>query len=100
MAAAMSGACRAVASRCISFSPIAVSATSRLFPSSSSPVRALGRLSRRKLPLGIARSPVELGGPQSLMPFHSATSTALLTSMLSTRPGGWSWLSEGLATPL
>ncbi|CAL9066916.1 unnamed protein product [Musa banksii] len=98
MAAAIGGARRALACRGIPSSLISVAATSRAFPSSSPPTRAFSRLSRRKRPSGISRSrrsAVELGCAQSLMPFHSVTATALLTSMLSARPGGWTWLSEG-----
>lgn len=42
------------------------------------------------------RIPVELGCAQSLMPLHSVTASALLISKLSTKPGGWAWLSEGI----
>ncbi|KAK1313500.1 hypothetical protein QJS10_CPA06g01535 [Acorus calamus] len=58
------------------------------------------RLSKRKLPLNISRLPVELGCVQSLMPLHSATASVLLNSMLSSKPGSWGWLSEGISTPL
>uniref|UniRef100_A0ACD5W3H5 Uncharacterized protein n=1 Tax=Avena sativa TaxID=4498 RepID=A0ACD5W3H5_AVESA len=55
--------------------------------------------SRRRL--AISRVPVAaLGGVQGLMPLHSATASALLTSMLGLKPGSWGWLSEGFATPL
>uniref|UniRef100_A0A0D9V5E6 Uncharacterized protein n=1 Tax=Leersia perrieri TaxID=77586 RepID=A0A0D9V5E6_9ORYZ len=51
--------------------------------------------------LAISRVPVAaLGGVQGLMPLHSATASALLTSMLGLKPGSWGWLSEGFATPL
>ncbi|KAL6845125.1 hypothetical protein ACP4OV_024620 [Aristida adscensionis] len=55
---------------------------------------ALPRASRRRL--AISRVPVAaLGGVQgSLMPMHSATASALLTSMLGLKPGSWGWLSE------
>ncbi|CAD5194052.1 unnamed protein product [Musa acuminata subsp. malaccensis] len=95
MATAIGGARRALAGRGIPSSLISGAATSRAFPSSSARTRAFSRLSRRKLPSGISRSTVELGCAQSLIPFHSVTATALLTSMLSARPGGWTWLSEG-----
>ncbi|CAL9088809.1 unnamed protein product [Musa textilis] len=96
MAAGIAGARRALANRSISSAPFSIAATLRACPSSSSPsVRAFARLPRGRLPFGISRSPVELGCAQSLMPFHSVTATALLTSMLSTKSGGWTWLSEG-----
>ncbi|XP_026400398.1 protein NUCLEAR FUSION DEFECTIVE 6, chloroplastic/mitochondrial-like [Papaver somniferum] len=41
-----------------------------------------------------SRLPV-LGCAQSLMPLHSVTSSALLTSKLSLKAGNWAWLSEG-----
>ncbi|KAH9620739.1 hypothetical protein KSS87_012148 [Heliosperma pusillum] len=42
------------------------------------------------------RSPVELSCcVESLMPYHTATATALLTSMLSVTPGGFNWTPEG-----
>ncbi|KAI5000291.1 protein NUCLEAR FUSION DEFECTIVE 6, mitochondrial [Hordeum vulgare subsp. vulgare] len=60
---------------------------------------ALPRAPRRRL--AISRVPVAaLGGVQGLMPLHSATASALLTSMLGLKPGSWGWLSEGFATPL
>ncbi|EPS73286.1 hypothetical protein M569_01473, partial [Genlisea aurea] len=47
-----------------------------------------------------SRFPVELGCCASLMPLHSATASALLTSMLSPEVGAWAYLSQGFATPL
>lgn len=41
------------------------------------------------------RLPVELGGAQSLIPLHSATASALLTSLLSLHNTSWGCLSEG-----
>ncbi|KAL1824594.1 hypothetical protein DCAR_0312671 [Daucus carota subsp. sativus] len=59
------------------------------------------RPSCRLNPLFTSRIPVELsGGIESLMPFHSATASALLTSMLASKVGQWGTLSEGFATPL
>ncbi|KAI3882141.1 hypothetical protein MKW92_022022 [Papaver armeniacum] len=45
-----------------------------------------------KSPL-FSRLPV-LGCAQSLMPLHSVTASALLTSKLSLKAGNWAWLSE------
>ncbi|XP_050204620.1 protein NUCLEAR FUSION DEFECTIVE 6, mitochondrial [Mercurialis annua] len=58
-------------------------------PSSSS------RFSPHKL-----RLPLELGAAQSLLPMHSVTASALLTSLLSLHNHSWGCLSEGFATPL
>ncbi|KAF5205437.1 Nuclear fusion defective 6 protein [Thalictrum thalictroides] len=55
------------------------------------------RISRHKLSFS-SRLPVELGAAQSLMPLHSATASALLTSMLSSKVGSWGWLSEGISS--
>ncbi|KAG6598206.1 protein NUCLEAR FUSION DEFECTIVE 6, chloroplastic/mitochondrial [Cucurbita moschata] len=46
------------------------------------------------------RLPVELSSVQSLMPLHSATASALFTSLLSLHNNSWGCLSEGFATPL
>ncbi|KAL7094828.1 hypothetical protein ACP275_11G129100 [Erythranthe tilingii] len=54
---------------------------------------------RRRPPFS-SRLPVELGCGESLMPLHSATASALLNSMLSSKVGQWGSLSEGFATPL
>ncbi|KAL7135789.1 hypothetical protein ABFS83_11G122200 [Erythranthe nasuta] len=55
----------------------------------------------RRRPFFSSRLPVELGcGGESLMPLHSATASALLNSMLSSKVGQWGSLSEGFATPL
>ncbi|EYU34711.1 hypothetical protein ABFS82_11G128100 [Erythranthe guttata] len=56
---------------------------------------------RRRPPFSSSRLPVELGcAGESLMPLHSATASALLNSMLSSKVGQWGSLSEGFATPL
>ncbi|XP_051225917.1 uncharacterized protein [Lolium perenne] len=67
---------------------------------SAAAASALPRAASRRR-LAISRVPVAaLGGVQGLMPLHSATASALLTSMLGLKPGSWGWLSEGFATPL
>ncbi|XP_074295983.1 uncharacterized protein LOC141623732 isoform X2 [Silene latifolia] len=45
------------------------------------------------------RLPVELRCVQSLMPLHSATASALFTSLLSVPAQSWGSLSQGFATP-
>ncbi|XP_020272802.1 protein NUCLEAR FUSION DEFECTIVE 6, chloroplastic/mitochondrial-like isoform X3 [Asparagus officinalis] len=43
----------------------------------------------------ILRSPVEMSFcVESLLPMHSVTAAALMTSMLSVSRGGYGWLSE------
>ncbi|KAG8077835.1 hypothetical protein GUJ93_ZPchr0007g3527 [Zizania palustris] len=61
---------------------------------------ALPRVPRRRP--AISRVPVAALGcvHGSLMPMHSATASALLTSMLGLKPGSWSWLSDGFVTPV
>ncbi|XP_042477865.1 protein NUCLEAR FUSION DEFECTIVE 6, mitochondrial-like [Macadamia integrifolia] len=59
------------------------------------PARSTSRVS-----LHFSRLPMELGCAQSLMPLHSVTASALLTSMLSLNGGNWGWHSEGFAMPL
>ncbi|XP_077229625.1 protein NUCLEAR FUSION DEFECTIVE 6, mitochondrial [Tasmannia lanceolata] len=60
--------------------------------------RAPFRLPKQKKPSSprIFRSPVEMSCcVESLLPMHSATASALLTSMLAVSPRGYGWLSEG-----
>ncbi|KAI3500862.1 hypothetical protein L1887_36688 [Cichorium endivia] len=71
--------------------------TTGLSPESS---KTFPSISGRRNPRLLSRLPVELGGMQSLMPLHSATASALLNSMLSSKVGQWGTLSEGFATPL
>ncbi|XP_062186044.1 protein NUCLEAR FUSION DEFECTIVE 6, mitochondrial-like [Phragmites australis] len=103
MATAAGGARRALAAL-RSGSPSTLSSTLSRQAVARSPglaaAASLPRASRRRL--AISRVPVAvLGGVQgSLMPMHSATASALLTSMLGLNPGSWGWLSEGFATPL
>ncbi|KAG2591502.1 hypothetical protein PVAP13_5NG484900 [Panicum virgatum] len=97
MAAAAGGGARRALAALRSGSPSTLSATLSRQAASRSPELAaasLPRASRRRL--AISRVPVAaLGGVQgSLMPMHSATASALLTSMLGLKPGSWGWLSE------
>ncbi|CAN6932920.1 unnamed protein product, partial [Brassica oleracea var. botrytis] len=43
-----------------------------------------------------SRIPVELGAGMSLIPLHSVTASALLTSLLSLSNQSWGCLSEGI----
>uniref|UniRef100_A0ACD5VJS5 Uncharacterized protein n=1 Tax=Avena sativa TaxID=4498 RepID=A0ACD5VJS5_AVESA len=102
MATAAGGARRALAGL-RSASPSTLSRASSRPAVAQSPGAATSALpraaSRRRL--AISRVPVAaIGGVQGLMPLHSATASALLTSMLGLKPGSWGWLSEGFATPL
>uniref|UniRef100_A0A0A8Y0H9 Uncharacterized protein n=1 Tax=Arundo donax TaxID=35708 RepID=A0A0A8Y0H9_ARUDO len=103
MAAAAGGARRALAGLRPGSPSTLSSALSRQSVARSPELAAaasLPRASRRRLT--ISRVPVAaLGSVQgSLIPMHSATASALLTSMLGLKPGSWGWLSEGFATPL
>ncbi|KAA8530247.1 hypothetical protein F0562_004956 [Nyssa sinensis] len=87
-------------SRRMKSSPSVASGSSKLgglAPTQSTPAFSL---SRQKHPFFSSRLPVELGCAASLMPLHSITASALLKSMLSSKVGQWSCLSEGFATPL
>ncbi|OVA09850.1 hypothetical protein BVC80_1753g52 [Macleaya cordata] len=78
---------------CRSSSPSSSSGASKLggFASSAKPTSS--RFSLPKSPF-YSRLPAELGCAQSLMPLHSVTASALLTSKLSLKSGNWGWLSE------
>ncbi|KAL2347311.1 hypothetical protein Fmac_001311 [Flemingia macrophylla] len=57
--------------------------------------------SPQKRALSFSRLPVQLVGAHvSLTPLHSATASALFTSLLSLHNANWGCLSEGFATPL
>ncbi|KAJ4909588.1 Uncharacterized protein Rs2_04209 [Raphanus sativus] len=47
-----------------------------------------------------SRVPVELSAGMSLIPLHSVTASALLTSLLSLSNQSWGCLSEGFGTTL
>ncbi|MFS8004365.1 hypothetical protein Hanom_Chr13g01224901 [Helianthus anomalus] len=49
------------------------------------------------LPNRIFRCPVEMSAClESLQPFHTATASALMTSMLTLSQRGYGWLPEGI----
>ncbi|KAF8052365.1 hypothetical protein N665_1568s0003 [Sinapis alba] len=50
--------------------------------------------------LTFSRVPVELSAGVSLIPLHSVTASALLTSLLSLSNQSWGCLSEGFGTTL
>lgn len=51
---------------------------------------------------GVFRSPVELSAVsvESMFPYHTATASALLTSMLSAAPRSYGWTLEGILPPI
>ncbi|KDP24089.1 hypothetical protein JCGZ_25746 [Jatropha curcas] len=62
--------------------------------SQASPFRAA---SNKPLSQSILRRPVEMSfGLESMMPYHTATASALMTSMLSISPRCYGWLPEGI----
>ncbi|KAI9198672.1 hypothetical protein LWI28_020261 [Acer negundo] len=69
----------------------------RLKPKPSSPSSSSFRVSKQNsLSHRIFRSPVELSCcVETMLPFHTATASALLTSMLSVSPRVYGWTSEG-----
>ncbi|PQP95326.1 protein NUCLEAR FUSION DEFECTIVE 6 chloroplastic/mitochondrial-like [Prunus yedoensis var. nudiflora] len=75
-------------------SPFASKASNLIELTAVKPTLALDSLLRS------SRFPVELAGAQSLIPMHSATASALFTSLLSLHNNSWGCLSEGFATPL
>ncbi|XP_010471029.1 PREDICTED: protein NUCLEAR FUSION DEFECTIVE 6, chloroplastic/mitochondrial-like [Camelina sativa] len=68
------------------------------FGNGSSSTSSSTRPSLRRLTF--SRVPVELSAGVSLVPLHSVTASALLTSLLSLSNQNWSCLSEGFASTL
>ncbi|XVE85063.1 hypothetical protein DITRI_Ditri17bG0062300 [Diplodiscus trichospermus] len=82
----------------LTHSPSSRAAKNKLASLFSPKPTSASRFSLRKLTS--SRLPVELGGAVTLMPLHSATASALFTSLLSLHNQSWGCLSEGFATPL
>ncbi|CAH1441990.1 unnamed protein product [Lactuca virosa] len=58
---------------------------------------AFGIPSRNSLSQRIFRCPVEMSAClESMQPFHTATASALMTSMLTLSQNGYGWLPEGV----
>ncbi|XP_020080610.1 protein NUCLEAR FUSION DEFECTIVE 6, chloroplastic/mitochondrial-like isoform X2 [Ananas comosus] len=95
MAAATATAARSV----LRASPFSLrSAVARLASESGASRSPLLRLPKRSsVASRFFRCPAEMSFcAESLMPMHSATAAALMTSMLSVSLRGYGWLSEGL----
>ncbi|PON98944.1 hypothetical protein TorRG33x02_051810 [Trema orientale] len=72
------------------------SKASKLSGLAASKPNSASRFSFQKL--NSSRLPVELASLQSLMPLHSATASALFTSLLSLHNVNWGCLSEDINT--
>ncbi|XVE85064.1 hypothetical protein DITRI_Ditri17bG0062300 [Diplodiscus trichospermus] len=77
----------------LTHSPSSRAAKNKLASLFSPKPTSASRFSLRKLTS--SRLPVELGGAVTLMPLHSATASALFTSLLSLHNQSWGCLSEG-----
>ncbi|XP_022136011.1 protein NUCLEAR FUSION DEFECTIVE 6, chloroplastic/mitochondrial-like isoform X2 [Momordica charantia] len=89
-----SSAARAIFRSC---SASGFKATSRLATGArAAPARSPFRISTKpSFSQCAVRIPVEMSFcVESMLPFHSATSSALMTSMLSVSPRSYGWLSE------
>ncbi|KAJ9563092.1 hypothetical protein OSB04_008252 [Centaurea solstitialis] len=75
-----------------------ISAAAKSNATSAPPRSAFRFPSQKPLSHRIFRSPVEMScmSVESLFPFHTATASALLTSMLSAAPRTCGWTLEGI----
>ncbi|XP_073027110.1 protein NUCLEAR FUSION DEFECTIVE 6, mitochondrial-like isoform X3 [Primulina eburnea] len=72
-------------------------ATSGLASQTKSARSSFGLPSRTPLAHRIFRSPAEMSAClESMQPYHTATASALMTSMLTVSRFGYGWLPEGL----
>ncbi|XP_022776082.1 protein NUCLEAR FUSION DEFECTIVE 6, chloroplastic/mitochondrial-like isoform X2 [Durio zibethinus] len=79
----------------LTHSPSSTAANNKLAGLFSPKSTPASRFSLRNLTS--SRLPVELGGAVTLTPMHSATASALFTSLLSLHNQRWGCLSEGLS---
>ncbi|XP_030549392.1 protein NUCLEAR FUSION DEFECTIVE 6, mitochondrial-like isoform X2 [Rhodamnia argentea] len=86
-----------VAARSIFRSTSVRSAASRLASGASKSARSPPRAAvNRPLSHRIFRSPVEMSAcAETMLPYHTATSSALMTSMLSISRRSYGWLPDG-----
>ncbi|KAK3404741.1 protein NUCLEAR FUSION DEFECTIVE 6, mitochondrial isoform X3 [Eucalyptus grandis] len=86
-----------VAARSIFRSASARSAASRVASGAAKPARSAPRAAATNRPLShrIFRSPVEMSAcAETMLPYHTATSSALMTSMLSITRRSYGWLPD------
>nr|GEW29771.1 protein nuclear fusion defective 6, chloroplastic/mitochondrial-like isoform X1 [Tanacetum cinerariifolium] len=95
---ASAGAARSVFRSAAAFRTAASRTTSAAAkPNATSSARSAFRFpSQKPMSHRIFRSPVELSAVsvESMLPFHTATASALLTSMLSSAPRTCGWIIE------
>ncbi|CAH9116638.1 unnamed protein product [Cuscuta europaea] len=84
------------ATRSIFRSSVARSAAARIASESKSARAPFRIASRSNLAPRIFRCPAELSACASLQPYHTATASALMTSMLTVDPRSFGWLSEAV----
>ncbi|KAG6779517.1 uncharacterized protein [Populus alba] len=88
---AMTSTTRSLASLSKTAGQKTLNAKSMSSPFTSTPTRTI---------LATSRIVSVLGSVESLMPLHSAIANARLKSSIAVDSSCWSWLSQGLATPL
>ncbi|KAL0726296.1 hypothetical protein Bca4012_022389 [Brassica carinata] len=80
---------RTVTQKCLNIKPTTTTASSH-FPAS---------VSQSSIPRA-SRVVSALGSVETMIPLHSAVASARLRSSIAADSSCWSWLSQGLATPL
>ncbi|GAV74056.1 hypothetical protein CFOL_v3_17538 [Cephalotus follicularis] len=86
-----------VAARSVFRSCSARNAAAR-FASDAKPARSPFRVASKKLPPLSPRFPVELSAcVETMLPYHTVTASALMTSMLSISCLNYGWLPQGIS---